>query len=130
MNDWCWVDSSTKAGLPPPAGHDTRREAAPQALLKSEKALGGGRRGVLWSRSGRKKFVPTPDQRNAVRLLVRQGIPQEYIRRAILNPQTGKPLSIKTLELALRPEIETGTTELHTLVGDFIISAILGKKPT
>jgi hypothetical protein len=62
--------------------------------------------------------------------LVRQGIPQEYIRRAILNPQTGKPLSIKTLELALRPEIETGTTELHHLVGDFIISAILGKKPT
>jgi hypothetical protein len=54
--------------------------------------------------------------------LVRQGIPQEYIRRAILNPQTGKPLSIKTLELALRPEIETGTTELHTLVGDFIIA--------
>jgi hypothetical protein len=44
--------------------------------------------------------------------LAGRGIPQEDIRRLILNPQTGKPLSINTLERAFATEIKTAKTEL------------------
>ena len=80
-------------------------------------------------RSGRQKFVPTPDQRDMVKLLAGRGIPQEDIRRLILNPQTGKPLSIKTLERAFATEIKTAKTELDFKVGQFIMDSILGRTP-
>ena len=80
-------------------------------------------------RSGRQKFVPTPDQRDMVKLLAGRGIPQEDIRRLILNPQTGKPLSIKTLERAFATEIKTAKTELDFKVGTFIMDSILGRTP-
>ena len=41
-------------------------------------------------RSGRKKFVPTPDHRDLVKLLAGRGIPQEHSRQLIRNPQTGR----------------------------------------
>jgi hypothetical protein len=80
-------------------------------------------------RSGRKKFVPTPYHRDMVKLLAGRGIPQEDIRRLILNPQTGKPLSIKTLERAFATEIKTAKTELDFKVGTFIMDSILGRTP-
>jgi hypothetical protein len=80
-------------------------------------------------RSGRKKFVPTPDQREVVKLLAGRGIPQEHIRRLIRNPQTGKPLSIKTLERAFATEIQTAKVELKLQVGRFIMDTILGRRP-
>jgi len=58
-----------------------------------------------------------------------RGIPQEDIRRLILNPQTGKPLSIKTLERAFATEIKTAKTELDFKVGQFIMDSILGRTP-
>jgi hypothetical protein len=64
--------------------------------------------------------VPTPVHRNLVKLLAGRGIPQEHIRQLILNPQTGKPLSIKTLERAFTTEIKTAKVELNLRVGRFI----------
>src|SRR5262245_15985042 len=40
-------------------------------------------------RSGRKRFVPTPDHRDLVKLLTTRGTLQEHIRQLIRNPQTG-----------------------------------------
>ena len=79
-------------------------------------------------RSGRKKFVPTPDHRDLVTLLATRGIPQEYIRRLIRNPQTGRPVSIKTLERAFATEIKTAKVEFACQIARFIMDSILGRR--
>ena len=65
-------------------------------------------------RSGRKAFVPNPDQRHIVRTLTRLGIPQKHICRVVTNPQTGKPLDAKSLRKHFALEIRTGAAELHS----------------
>jgi hypothetical protein len=64
-----------------------------------------------------------------VKLLASRGIPQEEIRQLIRNPQTGKPLSIKTLERAFATEIRIAKSELDFKVGTFIVNSILGRTP-
>jgi hypothetical protein len=80
-------------------------------------------------RSGRKKFVPTPNQRDIVTVLASRGIPREHICQLITNPQTGKPLSVKTLVLAFVSEIMTGEAQLKLRIGRFMIDTILGHTP-
>ena len=79
-------------------------------------------------RSGRTKFLPTADQRNTVKVMSGLGIPEEKICLTIINPQTGKPLSAPTLRRAFRLELNSGQTELHTLVGTALVDAALGRK--
>ena len=76
---------------------------------------------------GQPKFEPTPDQRSRVKLMKALGIPEDRICTTITNPRTGKPMAPMTLARAFAAELESGATEVHTLVGNFIICAILGK---
>ena len=78
---------------------------------------------------GQPKFVPTQEQRNQVKLMKALGIPEDRICKTIINPRTGKPVAPMTLARAFAPELESGATEFHALVGNFILCAILGKKP-
>src|SRR5215831_13042764 len=78
---------------------------------------------------GRPKFEPTQDQRSQVKQMKALGIPEDRICKTITNPQTGKPVSPMTLARAFAAELESGATEFHTLVGNFILCAILGKEP-
>jgi len=78
---------------------------------------------------GRPKFEPTQDQRSQVKLMKALGIPEERICKTITNPRTGKPVAPMTLARAFAPELASGVTEFHALVGNFIVCAILGKKP-
>ena len=80
-------------------------------------------------RSGRKMFVPTPEQRNTVRVLVGLGIQQKQICRLVLNRQTQKPLDHKTLRKHFAQEIATATAELHLLIGKFMLATIFGTPP-
>jgi len=80
-------------------------------------------------RSGRKMFVPTPEQRNTVRVLVALGIPQKQICRLVLNRQTQKPLDHKTLRRRFAHEIAIGTAELHAVIGKLMVATILGTPP-
>ena len=80
-------------------------------------------------RSGRKPFVPDPEQRYLVRTLTRLGLPQTHICRVVRNPQTGKPLDAKSLRKHFALEIGTGAAELNCLVGRFIVATILGGTP-
>ena len=80
-------------------------------------------------RSGRKAFVPKPEQRAIVRTLTRLGIPQTEICRLVTNPQTGKPLDPKSLRKHFALEIRIGAVELKFLVGRFIFATILGLPP-
>ena len=78
---------------------------------------------------GQPKFEPTQDQRNQVKLMKALGIPEDRICKTISNPRTGKPVAPMMLARAFAPELERGATEFHTMVGNFILCAILGKKP-
>ena len=78
---------------------------------------------------GQPKFEPTQDQRHQVKLMKALGIPEHRICTTIINPRTQKPVAPMTLARAFAPELASGATEFHALVGDFIMCAILGKKP-
>src|ERR1700720_3032580 len=78
---------------------------------------------------GQPKFEPTQDQRSQVKQMKALGIPEDRICKTITNPQPGKPVAPMTLARAFAAELESGATEFHTLVGNFILCAILGKKP-
>src|ERR1700739_1314056 len=78
---------------------------------------------------GQPKFAPTQDQRSQVKLMKALGIPEDRICQTITNPRTPKPAGPLTLARAFAAELESGATEFHTLVGNFILCAILGKKP-
>jgi hypothetical protein len=81
-------------------------------------------------RSGRKEFVPTEDQRHAVKVMTGLGIAEDKICLTVINPQTRKPISKPTLRRAFRHEIATGQTELTIEVGTALVDAALGKKPS
>ena len=76
---------------------------------------------------GQPKFEPTQDQRSQVKLMKALGIPEDRICKTITNPRTRKPVAPMTLARAFAPELASGATEFHTLVGNFILCAILGK---
>ena len=78
---------------------------------------------------GQPKFEPTQDQRSQVKQMKALGIPEDRICKTITNPRTRKPVSPMTLARAFARELASGATEFHTLVGNFILCAILGKKP-
>jgi hypothetical protein len=80
-------------------------------------------------RSGRKTFVPTPEQRKNVKALAGSGMPQEQICQLVINPQTDKPLDEKSLRKHFKREIATGEIELHALIDNFMITTILGVAP-
>jgi hypothetical protein len=78
---------------------------------------------------GQPKFDPTPDQRSQIKLIKAMGIPEDRICQTITNPRTRKPVAPMTLARAFAAELASGATEVHAHVGNFIICAILGKKP-
>jgi hypothetical protein len=78
---------------------------------------------------GQPKSESTQDQRNQVKLMKALGIPEDRICKTITNPRTRKPVAPMTLARAFAAELESGATEFHALVGNFILCAILGKKP-
>ena len=78
-------------------------------------------------RSGRKQFVPTADQRHAVKAMIGLGITEDKICLTVLNPQSNKPISKPTLQRAFRHEIATAQTELNTAVATALVDAALGR---
>jgi hypothetical protein len=77
---------------------------------------------------GQPKFEPTQDQRSQVKLMKAVGIPEDRICKTITNPRTKKPVAPMTLARAFARELESGATECHALVGNFILCAILGSR--
>jgi hypothetical protein len=78
---------------------------------------------------GQPKFEPTAEQRSQVKLMKAMGIPEDRICKTITNPRARKPVAPMTLARAFAAELASGAIEVHALVGNFIICAILGKKP-
>jgi hypothetical protein len=108
-----------KGGARPGAGRP-KKPATP----KAQAPRGGARRGA--GRPVSKKFAPTADQRGNVEAMTGFGISQEEICRVTINPETGRPIDKKTLELHFADEIETGQIKANATVGRFIYATITG----
>jgi len=103
-----------KGGARPGAGRPKKPEALKDPRLPAA-PQGGARPGA--GRPMSKKFAPTADQRGNVEAMTGFGISQEEICRLIKNPETGKPIDKKTLELHFAEEIATGATKANATVG-------------
>ena len=57
-------------------------------------------------------FEPTENHRNIVGLMAAFGIPQDRIRRCVINPRTGAPISKETLEKAFAEELQNGMAQM------------------
>ena len=65
---------------------------------------------------GRPPFEPTEAHRSHVETLAGFGLPHPQICQLIINPQTGKPISEKTLRLHFAAELETGVAKANSAV--------------
>jgi len=99
-----------KGGARPGAGRP-KKPATP----KAQAPRGGARLGA--GRPVSKKFAPTADQRGNVEAMSGFGISREEICLLIKNPETGKPIDTKTLELHFADEIEMGHIKANATVG-------------
>ncbi len=79
-------------------------------MTKSRGIGRGGKR----AGAGSPPFIPTPEQRTVVKLLIGSGRPHEEIVTAIKNSKTNKPISIETLHKAFKEEIRIGQVEMNT----------------
>ena len=59
--------------------------------------------------------------------MIGYGIPEADICLLIKNPETGKPIDLKTLRRHFAKEIATGLTKLKSLAGNRIVAAMLGR---
>lgn len=65
---------------------------------------------------GRKRFQPDDKQRLTVSIMAACGMPHEEIARQVINPDTGLPISEKTLRSAFREDLDQGKAKASALV--------------
>jgi hypothetical protein len=75
---------------------------------------------------GRPKFVPTQAMRTHVAIMAACGLPQEIMITKIINPETKRPIDIKTLEKAFRQELDRGMEEANALVSQALFKKAVG----
>jgi hypothetical protein len=68
--------------------------------------------------AGRKPFVPSDDHRRVVRAVSGYGMTEEQICKIIINPQTDKPIDLKTLRKHFRSELDTGSIIANSKVAE------------
>jgi len=76
--------------------------------------------------AGRKPFEPTDDDRRLVSSLAGFGAPHEYIASCIVNPQTGKAMTPKTLRVHFRAELDTAAEKTNALVAQSLFKHATG----
>ncbi|AZG13840.1 hypothetical protein [Cupriavidus pauculus] len=79
--------------------------------------------------AGRKAYEPTDDYRKLVKAMASYGVPHEAIATHVVNPQTNKPLSEKTLRLHYRAELDAGSAASKALVAQTVFRHATGKGP-
>lgn len=79
--------------------------------------------------SGRKPFVPTPDQRAMVKAMIGYGIPEDEICLTVINPTSKKPISPHTIRKYFREEIDTGTITANAKVAQSLFRKATSEGP-
>ncbi len=76
--------------------------------------------------AGRKPFEPTEADRKLVSSLAGFGAPHDYIASCIVNPQTGKPMTPKTLRVHFRAELDNAVNQTNALVAESLFKKARG----
>ena len=76
--------------------------------------------------AGRKPFQPTDTDRRLVASLAGIGAPHEYIASQVINPQTGKPMTAKTIRVHFRAELDTAKDKTNALVAQSLFKHATG----
>lgn len=74
--------------------------------------VGGKREGA-----GRKPYVPTDKDRELVSMLVALGHKEVEIVLFVINPEKGRPISIRTLQGKFKKELATGLATANAKIG-------------
>jgi hypothetical protein len=77
-------------------------------------------------KSGRKPFEPAEALRRQVQTLAAFGVPQEDICRMAINPNTKKPIDIKTLRKYFRQELDVGASKATAKVVESLFRQAVG----
>ncbi|SFB68701.1 hypothetical protein SAMN05216321_101124 [Cupriavidus sp. OV038] len=77
--------------------------------------------------AGRKPFEPTEKQRVTVAAMAACGTPQDMICSKIKNPQTGRPVDVKTLRAAFRAELKDSKALATAMVAQNLFQHAMGK---
>ncbi|MDE3023332.1 MAG: hypothetical protein KGI54_16035 [Pseudomonadota bacterium] len=75
---------------------------------------------------GRKPYIPTEEHRKMVQSLTGLGITEDDICKMINNPQTGNPISPKTLRKHYRNELDTGNIVVNSKVAQSLYKKATG----
>lgn len=74
----------------------------------------------------RKKYEPDDATRKMVRALAGYGIPQQDMCRVVINPETSKPIDLKTLRRVFREELDTGEVQANAKVAESLFKHATG----
>jgi hypothetical protein len=107
------------------ATDDPPRESRRQRQRRLKRPPGRPRNPAL-----EKRFNPTDEQREIVKLLAGYAIPHERIAQAIRNPLTRRPIGINTLRLRFEAELEAGRAEVDTLLANGFSKRLREANPT
>src|SRR6266446_1571667 len=80
--------------------------------------------------SSGEKFTATDEHRAQVEALAAFGIPQTAMCRLVLNPRTGKPISVHTLERRFRDELELGLSKAIAAVASCLFELATNPGPS
>ena len=75
----------------------------------------------------RHPFNPTPEQREAVEAMIACGDSEAEICTRIINPATGKPISLKMLRKHFAAEIAPRPVKVDLLINNWMTNTILGR---
>jgi hypothetical protein len=73
---------------------------------------------------GKPPFCPTDADRTVVGVMAACGIPQERIKLVVINPATGKPIEIETLQRAFAHELAAGRAETDLIFATALITSM------
>jgi hypothetical protein len=107
------------ADLLPPFDDEPEAPEAPQLQLSPEEK----------KRMGRPPFEPTAVQRKTVAMMVAAGITQEEITKVVVNPETGKPIDVKTLCVHFEPELRESAGRANSAIAKSLFQKAIGDGP-
>ena len=82
-----------------------------------------------FSKGGRPPFVPTDKHRAQVETLAGLGLRQEEVCLLVKNPQTGQPITEKTLRRHFANELAWGSVKAHANIAKSLFNKAIGNGP-
>jgi hypothetical protein len=76
---------------------------------------------------GQNRFEPTDDQRDLVKRMVLAGVQRDIIAKCVINPNTERPVTQKTLKKHFAEELERGDAQANSEVAAALFRAATGK---